>query len=454
MTIFYKTYIINYIDALGGNGAVSKRQSIIVLIIVAIFIIGLALFIIPLNGADSFQIGNSNYDFYWILTGINQGLDLKGGMYAEYLADTRGLTNPEGAIDGAIDNLESLLFSRGYSEAVVTKQGTDEIRVEVPNIKDTAELMSLIAKPAELELQDEDGKVWIEGEKHLEDAMVAQEDGEYVIALSFNKAGTTAFAKATEHVYNNTQEKVLKILIDGEVVMEPRVKGVINNGRATISGPEFATDYNKASDYAVKIKAGASEVKLTLLRSETISPSLGEEALRNSIIAAVIGLIIIFILMVLLYRVLGACASIALIIYVELLIVALAIVPWVQLTLPGIAGVILGIGMAVDANVIIFERIKEARVFGNRSIPSSVKMGFNKALTTILDSNITTILGAIVMMIFGSTGIKSFALTLLIGIVISLFTAVFVTKLLVNSALALDDENGAIYGLKKGEVAL
>lgn len=430
----------------------SKRKSIIFLTIIAVFIIGLALLIIPLNGKESFQIGNTNYDYYWISTAIKQGLDLKGGMYAEYRANTEGISNPDKAIDGAISNLESLLFSRGYTEAIVTKQGTNEIRVEVPDIQDTEALMALIGKPATLEFKDKEGTLWVEGSKHLEDAAVAQQEGQYVISLQFNKAGTEAFAKATEHVYNNTDDKILQIYIDGEVFMEPKVNGVISDGRAVITSQEFAASYDKANEYAVKIKAGASEVKLTLLRSETISPSLGDEALMNSIIAAAIGLMLICALMIWLYRVFGACASIALLIYVELLVVALAIVPWVQLTLPGIAGVILSIGMAVDANVIIFERIKETRTIGNRSIPSSVKTGFQKALIAILDSNITTIIGAIVMMIFGSTAIKSFAITLLIGIIISMFTAIFVTRLFINCFLALNDESDVMYGLRKREV--
>ena len=430
----------------------SKRKSIIFLTIIAVFIIGLALLIIPLNGKESFQIGNTNYDYYWISTAIKQGLDLKGGMYAEYRANTEGISNPDKAIDGAISNLESLLFSRGYTEAIVTKQGTNEIRVEVPDIQDTEALMALIGKPATLEFKDKEGTLWVEGSKHLEDAAVAQQEGQYVISLQFNKAGTEAFAKATEHVYNNTDDKILQIYIDGEVFMEPKVNGVISDGRAVITSQEFAASYDKANEYAVKIKAGASEVKLTLLRSETISPSLGDEALMNNIIAAAIGLMLIYALMIWLYRVFGACASIALLIYVELLVVALAIVPWVQLTLPGIAGVILSIGMAVDANVIIFERIKETRTIGNRSIPSSVKTGFQKALIAILDSNITTIIGAIVMMIFGSTAIKSFAITLLIGIIISMFTAIFVTRLLINCFLALNDESDVMYGLRKREV--
>jgi preprotein translocase subunit SecD len=432
---------------------VSRKKSIIILSLVAVFIIAMALVIVPLNGKESFQIGDTNYDFYWISSAIRQGLDLKGGMYAEYSANTDGLSNPEGAIDGAINNLESLLFSRGYSEAVVTRQGANEIRVEVPDIQDTEQLMALIAKPAVLEFKDSEGTLWIEGSKHLDDATVSQQDGSYVIALQFNKVGTEAFSKATEHVYNNTQDKLLKIYLDGEEFMSPTVNGVISNGQAIITSPEYAADFTKANEYAVKIKAGASEVKLTLLRSETISPSLGDEALINSIIAGAIGVAAICLLMVLLYRLLGACASIALIIYVELLILLLAVVPWVQLTLPGIAGVILSIGMAVDANVIIFERIKELKYEGNRSIPSAVKAGFQRALITIMDSNITTIIGAIVMMIFGSSGIKSFALTLMIGVVLSLFTAVTITRLMVNSVLGLDDENESLYNLKKSEVA-
>jgi preprotein translocase subunit SecD len=432
---------------------VSKRKSITILPIIGVFIIGLTLAIVPLNGEESIKIGNTNYDFYWISSAISQGLDLKGGMYAEYLADLRGLSNPDGAMEGAISNLEDLLFSRGYSEAVVTRQGTNEIRVEVPDIHETAELMALIGRPAHLEFKDSEGTVWIEGTRHLEDAMVSQQEGQYVIALEFNRIGTEAFSRATEHVLNNTSDKKLEIYIDGELFMSPTVNDVISTGRAVITSSEFAANYEMANEYAVKLKAGASEVPLTLTRSETISPTLGEEALRNSIIAAAIGIAAIFLLLVLLYRLLGLAASIALIIYTQLLIVALAIVPWVQLTLPGIAGVILSIGMAVDANVIIFERIKEAKLIGNRSIPSSVKTGFQKALITILDANITTILGAIVMMIFGSAAIRSFALTLLIGIIISLFTAVFVTRLLVNCMLALDDENDVMYGLKSSEVA-
>lgn len=422
----------------------SKKKSIIILTIFAVLVIGLALIIVPLNGKDSFKIGKSNYDFYWISKAISMGLDINGGMYAEYKAEVpEDEENPEGAIDGAISNLEELLFARGYSEATVTKQSNNEIRVEVPNIEDTSELLALISKPAVLEFRDSEGTVLIEGSKHLDDVTVSQDDGSYVIALQFNSLGTELFTKATEANLN----KEISIYIDDKEFMSPTVNTVISNGQAIITSPEYASDYNKANEYATKIKAGASEVPLTLLRSETISSTLGDEAVLNSVIAAAIGLAIICLLMCLLYKMFGLASSLALLLYVEILMIMLAIVPWVQLTLPGIAGVILSIGMAVDANVIIFERIKEIKLLGNRSIMAATKQGFSKALISIVDSNVTTIIGSIVMLIFGSSAIKSFALTLLIGIVISLLTAIFVTRLLIYCFLAFDEEKDSLYGL-------
>lgn len=425
----------------------SKKQSIIVLVIVGILMVTLALFIFPLNGEDSFPIGDSTKDFYWISKSVSLGLDLEGGMYAEYsgrLAD--GSEPSESDIEGAIANLEDLLYSKSYSEATVTKLGANQIRVEVPNIEDTSELMKLIGKSATLEFKDESGNVLITGEEHLKDCYAAMSDAEYVIKLEFNDAGTKAFAEATEANLNKT----ISIYIDGEEVMSPTVNSVISDGNAIIQGNYT---YETANSYAVRLKAGISSVKLTLLRSETISPSLGDEALTNAIIAAAIGVVLIMIFLVIVYRGLGLAASLALACYIELLVLFLAIVPWVQLTLTGIAGVILSIGMAVDANVIIFEQIKEERLLTNKLVPSAIKTGFSKTLVTIIDANVTTILGSIVMLIVGSSAIKSFALTLLIGILLSLVSSIFITRLFVNCFLALNDESESFYGLKHTEVA-
>lgn len=425
----------------------SKTKSIIVLSIVGILIVLLAVFMFPLNGQDSIQIGNSNYDFYWISKAISKGLDLQGGMYAEYSAKlVTGADADEAEIDGAIANLENLLFGKGYTEAVVTKQGTNQVRVEVPDIEDTSELMKLIGKPATLEFRDSDGNVLVTGSEHLADCYAATNNGAYVIKLEFNKKGKEAFYNAT----NANVGKTLSIYIDGDEVMSPTVNAAISDGEAIIEGNYT---YESANEYATKIKAGIGNVRLTLLRSETISPTLGDEALVRSIIAAGIGLVLILVFLIVVYRGLGICASIALIFYVELLVFALAIVPWVQLTLTGIAGVILSIGMAVDANVIIFEKIKEDKKIGNRLVPSAVASGFKGALATIIDANVTTIFGSIIMIIFGSSAIKSFAITLLIGIVLSMFTSLVMTRVLINSFLAFDDENEGFYGLKIKEAA-
>jgi SecD/SecF fusion protein len=176
---------------------------------------------------------------------------------------------------------------------------------------------------------------------------------------------------------------------------------------------------------------------------------LGREALRYGIIAGGVGLILIFAFLIFVYKGLGAIACFALLLYTELLILFLAIVPWVQLTLPGIAGIILSIGMAIDANIVIFERIKEERRMG-RSMHSAVKGGFKKALSAIVDGNLTTLIAAIVLLIFGAAAIQGFAIVLLIGILLSMFTAIVVTRLLINIAFALNDHNDAFYGLELG----
>ncbi len=423
----------------------SKKKSIILLSIVGVLIIALALFIIPLNGQESFRIGDSNYDFYWVSTAISRGLDLQGGMYAEYSAKLQnGGEVTSSDLDGAIANLEEILFGKGYTEATVTKQGTDQIRVEVPNIEDTNELMKLIGKSATLEFRDESGKVLITGNEHLKDCYAATYNGAYVIKLEFNSLGKSVFATAT----SENVGKTIGIYIDDVEIMKPTVNAAITDGSAIIEGNYT---YQSANDFAVRIKAGVSSVKLTLLRSETISPTLGDEALSLSILAAAIGTLVIFAFLILVYRGLGICASLALITYIELLIFFLAIVPWVQLTLTGIAGVILSIGMAVDANIIIFERIKEERLIGNKLIPSAVNAGFKGAFVTIMDANVTTIFGCIIMLIFGSSAIKSFAITLLIGIILSLLSSIFITRFFINSFMAFDDENASFYGLPAKE---
>ncbi len=426
----------------------SKKKSIIILSIITVLFLFLLLFTIPLNGQDSFQVADTDYDFYWIFKGIDLGIDLKGGIYAEYECyrdDNQEVSDDD--IAGAISNLKDLLYDKGYSEALVeevTHSGNKYVRVEVAGLQDTESLMNLIGDSATLTFRDEEGTTKMTGTGNIETCAIAYDnDDGYYLALQFNSQGATEFAKVTEEMVG----KVLYIYIDDEQLMAPKVNQAITGGKASITG-NFT--YEECYNYQVKIQAGITSVKFRLNTCETVSASLGEEAFTLSLIAAAIGIGVICLFLCLIYRGMGLAASCALIIYTELLIILLAIVPWVELTLNGIAGVILSIGMAVDANVIIFERIKEVKTTGgaNRMIPSAVAGGFKSAFSTILDANITTIIGAIIMLIFGSASIKSFALTLLIGIILSLFTAIFITRVFINCFMAFDDENEKFFGLQ------
>lgn len=433
-------------------GQFKKSTAIVISVIMSVIVILAILFAIPLNGKDSFQIGKSNYDFKWVSKSIKLGLDLEGGMYALYEADLSKLASSEeknNAMDGTISNLQAMLFSEGYTEATVTKQGENNIRVEVPSIENTEHLMTIIGEPATLEFKDPEGNVIIEGNKHLKNAAETLHEGAYVISLEFNEEGRDRFATATK----NNIGKTISIYINGKENLKLNVNDPIPEGRAIIKGNY---DYNTAKDLATKINAGTFAVKLDVISTANITPTLGQNALKYGLIASAIGIAVIILFMIFFYRGLGLAALFALIIYSVLTIYFLAIVPWVQLTLPSIAGVILSIGMAVDANIIIFERIKEEKLLGKigKGISTSVQYGFNKSLPAILDGNITTLLGCIVMIIFGSTAIKSFGITLLIGILLSMFSALIITRLIIKIMLSFNDENDAFYGLELKEVTV
>ncbi len=436
-------------------GQFKKSTAIVISVIMSVIVILAILFAIPLNGKDSFQIGKSNYDFKWVSKSIKLGLDLEGGMYALYEADLSKLASSEeknNAMDGTISNLQAMLFSEGYTEATVTKQGENNIRVEVPSIENTEHLMTIIGEPATLEFKDPEGNVIIEGNKHLKNAAETLHEGAYVISLEFNEEGRDRFATATK----NNIGKTISIYINGQEILIITVNEAINEGRAIIKRKTGNYDYNTAKDLATKINAGTFAVKLDVISTANITPTLGQNALKYGLIASAIGIAVIILFMIFFYRGLGLAASFALIIYSVLTIYFLAIVPWVQLTLPSIAGVILSIGIAVDANIIIFERIKEEKLLGKigKGISTSVQYGFNKSLPAILDGNITTLLGCIVMIIFGSTAIKSFGITLLIGILLSMFSALIITRLIIKIMLSFNDENDAFYGLELKEVTV
>lgn len=403
----------------------------------------------------SFDIPFTNYKFKGFANSIQMGLDLKGGVMAVYdaTADEESEGDFDDQLNATIQRLSDLIASEGYTEATVTKQGDNQIRVEVPDVDDPDTILSLIGEPAELEITKEDrstnpdAEVYLTG-KHIvsAEAQVQQDStGSYIngVSITFNKEGTEIFATLTKELVNNGN---LYIYIGGELFSAPEVQAEIVDGKTFISGSMNSAA--EAEEYAMKILSGTYSVKLQLSEKSIISATLGEDALFYGVISGIIGFVLICIFMCAVYKMLGVISSISLILYIGILMYLLAVIPFVQLTLPGIAGIILGIGMAVDANIIIFERIKDEYKSGKR-ISASVKSGFKKATMAILDSNITTIIASIVLALLGTGPIRGFAITLLISIVVSMFCSLLITRALTYSYLPINSTNPKLYSIKR-----
>ena len=377
---------------------------------------------------------------YMNANNIKLGLDLNGGVSITYQTVDENPTAEQ--MSDTVYKLQ--MKAQSYSdEAQVYKEGDNRINIDIPGATDANAILEELGEPGTLEFADENGNVLLTGDdvKTASAGMTNQNNNkEYVIELIFNEAGATKFAEATK---NNVGKRIF-IIYNNEVISSPNVKEAITGGQATISPIE---SYDEANKIASTIRIGALPVKLTELRSNVIGATLGVEAIASSLKAAAIGIALVIVFMLLVYRLPGLASSIALVMYVGLEMVLLQAFE-VTLTLPGIAGVILSIGMAVDANVIIFTRIKEELGQGN-SVEKAIKAGFEKALSAILDGNITTLIAAAVLYRLGSGTVRSFATTLAIGIVVSLITALFVTRALLNAFLSMGAENPALYGIKK-----
>ena len=265
-------------------------------------------------------------------------------------------------------------------------------------------------------------------------------EGQPVVQFTLNDEGAAAFATATAENIGST----ISIELDGEVISAPKVNQAITGGQGYIEG-NFTAE--SAQQLAMLIQSGALPLDIEQIEVRTISATLGEDALSTSMTAAVIGVLLVIVFMLVIYRLPGVMASLALLIYILIDLFLLAVIPGVQLTLPGIAGIVLSIGMAVDANVIIFERMKEEMRAG-KTVRASVESGFKRAFSAILDSNITTIIAGLVLMIFGAGTIKGFAITLTIGVVCSMFTAVVVTRFLLRQMVGLNFTNHRLYGVR------
>ena len=354
----------------------TKTKSIVVLVLLAIFIVLMTVFAVI-----EFPIGV--YDYTGYAKTISLGLDLSGGVSAVYIVDEEPSDDLQTRIDGTVTGLQTLLVSKGYTESVVS-YSNGKIRVEVPDVDDPEQIFELIGRPQSIEFRDGEGSdanVLIVGRDHIENAYVTyDENGYYAVGLKFNSAGTKAFADATADLVGKT----IYVYANNELYTQVNVQSAITNGQCIISR-SGGYDYQAAYDFVTQIQSGTFAVNLVKDEIRLISPTLGEGAITSSLIAAAVGIAIVFIFMAIVYRMMGVMADIALVIYILLLLWFCAVLPWVQLTLPGIAGIVLSIGMAVDGNVVIFERIKDEYKHTSKPIGTAVKTGFKRSLGAIID---------------------------------------------------------------------
>ena len=330
------------------------------------------------------------------------------------------------------------------TEASVYQVGDDRITVEIPGVQDANEILEDLGNPGSLEFQMPDGTVFMTGDMVADAQAATQTDTygnkEYVVALKLTDEGAKIFGEVTsENIGKN-----LPIVYDGETISYPRVQTAITGGEAQITG---MADFEEAETLATQIRIGSLSLQLSELESSVVGAQLGSQAISTSLKAGAIGLAIVMVFMIIMYAVPGIAASLALAIYTTLVIATLYLFE-ITLTLPGIAGIILGIGMAVDANVIVFARVREEIATG-KSVQTSMKIGFQKAMSAILDGNITTLIASVVLMALGSGTVKGFAYTLMIGIILSLFTAMVVTRYILYSLYALGLKSEKLYGRAK-----
>ncbi|MBM7582302.1 protein-export SecD/SecF family membrane protein [Caldicoprobacter guelmensis] len=371
--------------------------------------------------------------------GVQQGLDLKGGLYVVYEADIApGDPDRDNKIEGAIRVMRNRLDRANQHEATIAPQGTNRIVVEIPGVSNPQELADILMKPAVLEFIGPEGDVIITG-KDVKSAKPGYITGQKpVVHFELHPEGAKKFAEATEKYLG----KVIKIVLDGNPISQPKVNEEIPNGQGVIEGME---NIEEAKTLANLIESGALPVELKQVEVRTIGATLGANALERGILAGIVGLSLVFLFMLVYYRLPGLVADLALVVY-ALLVMLITVVARITITLPGIAGIVLSIGMAVDANVLIFERMKEELRAG-KTMRAALDAGFSKAFSAILDSNVTTLIAGVVLLYFGTGPIQGFAKTLMLGVVVSLFTAVVFTKYVLRLIIDLNVQNKKLYGV-------
>ena len=391
---------------------------------------------------------------------VRKGLDLVGGSVIVYEADISEDMDAE-SLSTNMAAVQSMMTNRltalNYTEATVTLSGDRRVRIEIPAIDDPEAASQMLGSTAKLEFLDCDSNVVMEGsDVKRAEAQYGDPTGkglpQFFVELEFQKSAVSKFAKATREASSASrtaaQKNYISIVLDGKELSSPFVHEELNTDSCVITG-NF--DKEKSQWLASVITAGQLPFALKEVQLEAIGPTLGEKALSTSVVAGAIGIALVMIFMSIFYRLPGVMASLALVCYTGLVGIII-VVGKINLSLPGIAGIILSIGMAVDANVIIFERIKEELRVG-KSTNAALHAGFNRAFTSILDSNITTMITVIVLMVFGTGSIVGFAQTLLVGVLVSFFTAIVVTRFLLKSLVGMRITKPELWGMRKHDMA-
>lgn len=355
---------------------------------------------------------------------IKQGLDLQGGTHIVLEAEDAGENKvTDDAVERARQILERRINEMGLAEPLIQREGKKRIIIELPGVKDPDQAIKIIGKTAVMEFKDENGTVHLTGNDLKDAKEQIGQNKQFMVAIEFTDEGAKKFADLT----TMNVGRHIGIYLDGEQLTNPVVNEPITGGKAVITG---SRTLDEAKNLAILLRSGALPVKVNVLEVRTVGPTLGQDSKDKSVTAFAVGIGLIVAFMLVLYRVSGFVATTALLIYVLLL---LAVLHFLQatLTLPGIAGIILSMGVAVDANILIFERFKEEVQVG-KTLRMSMESGFRRALATIVDANMSVMITAAILFVLGSGPVRGFAITLGLGVAISMVTAVFVSRYLLR----------------------
>lgn len=357
------------------------------------------------------------------ITPFNLGLDLKGGVHVVLEADeSAGPVTNENMV-GVVSIIERRINALGVSEPLIQRQGSRRVIVELPGVHDQQQAIDTVGRTALLEFKDPQGVTVLDG-SYLKNVQLGTDRyGRPSIDLEFDREGVQLFAQLTTRY----QGQLTKIVLDGDILQEVMIREPILEGKAQITG---GFSIEEARHMIVLFQEGSLPVPMKIMEIRNVGPTLGQDSINRSFKAGIVGVILVLLYMFAAYKLPGIVADLALLAYIVILLGVLSAINAV-LTLPGIAGIILSIGMAVDANVLIFERIKEELATGKR-LTSAIEAGFNRAFKTILDSNITTLITAAVLFYVGTGSVRGFAVTLGVGILTSMFTAIVITKAILN----------------------